>query len=487
MTSTIASSSSIPRWASRANGAALAPVPPSSRSPARSPAIRRATRMSQTPPTTACRCSAPAAPTCARSAPPRARARPSWRPAASPSIPPAGCWWRTTDNNRISSFAQGGGAFLGALTRAGGYRAGFAEPGGVAIDPRGSVYIADTGATRVVRLWGEGTYLSELGGPANLGGAGLSGAGSAAVSASSGDLYVADTGHNRVLVYSPTGALLARVGAGGGSGAPGKRAGRLTTARPPSRLAPSGYVFVADTANNRIVKLRPDGSLVGQFGVIGSGEGRLHSPTGVAVDAGGRVYVVDGFNNRIEVFDEAGHYLARWGLRGVGLGYLSQPTGVAVGCEGSVFVADTNNNRIERFDPAAPAGVGCVAASAWPPPLDVAPRAAREPAPAHRHPRAARPGAHRQLRTGLSRARHRDAVTALPAPPSGARRERPPAGSDAERTRAPARRLGRPAPPAPSPRTSQRDGRARAHRRGRSHRAAHCRYPNLLSSAIMLV
>jgi sugar lactone lactonase YvrE len=242
----------------------------------------------------------------------------------------------------------------------------------VAIDPRGSVYVADTANARVVRLWGEGAYLSELGGPADVGGAGLSGAGSAAVSASSGDLYVADTGHNRVLVYSPAGALLTRVGAGGGDGTAGSSPGSFNHPGAVA-VAPSGYVFVADTANDRIVKLRPDGSLVGQFGVIGSGEGRLHRPSGVAADGAGRVYVADNLNNRIEVFDEAGHYLARWGLRGVGPGQLSQPTGLAVGCEGSVFVADTNNNRIQRFDPAAPAGVGCVPASAWPPPLDVAP------------------------------------------------------------------------------------------------------------------
>jgi len=277
-----------------------------------------------------------------------------------------------TDGNRIESFAQGGGALLSIWTRAGGYKPGFAEPSGIAIDPRGSVYVADTANARVTRLWGEGTFLSELGGPTGFGGAQLSGALSLAVSAATGELDVADTGHNRVLAYSPAGSLLARVGAGGGDGSAGSAPGAFNHPAAVA-VAPSGYVFVADTLNNRVVKLRPDGSFVGQFGLLGSGDGRLHTPTGVAVDAAGRVYVMDNLNNRIEVFTESGHYLTKWGLRGTRLGDFSQPSAVAVGCEGSVFVADTNNNRIERFDPAAPAGVGCLAPGAWPPPLDVTP------------------------------------------------------------------------------------------------------------------
>ncbi len=277
-----------------------------------------------------------------------------------------------SDDNRILSFAQGGGAFLGAWTSTGGSKTGYSEPEGIAFAPQGSVYVADTGDARVTRLWGEGTYLSELGGPADLGGAGLSGAGSVAVSAAGGGVYVADTNHNRILVYSPAGALLVKVGANEADGSAGSGPGAFNHPAAVA-VAPSGNVFVADTANNRIVELTPDGAFARAFGQLGAGDGHLHNPTGVAVDAAGRVYVVDATNNRVEVFDESGHYLAKWGLRGASLGELSQPTAIAVGCEGSVYVADTNNNRVERFDPASPAGVGCLVPGAWPPPLDVAP------------------------------------------------------------------------------------------------------------------
>jgi DNA-binding beta-propeller fold protein YncE len=277
-----------------------------------------------------------------------------------------------TVGNRINLFAAGTGAYAGQWTLAGDYRSSFNAPAGVAVDPRGSVYVADRGNMRIARLWGDGTYLSELGGPAGRGGAQLNGAGSVAVAAGPDLTYVADTAHNRVLVYSAGGSLLARWGAGEGNGASGSGPGDFNH---PAAVAVdgAGNAYVADSGNDRIVKLSPDGRVLTIWGSRGTADGRFHSPSGVAVDAAGSVYVVDSENNRVEQFDANGRFLAKWGVRGVGLGAFSQPTAVAVGCEGSVYVADTNNNRIERFDPVSPAGVGCLAPGTWPPPLDVAP------------------------------------------------------------------------------------------------------------------
>jgi DNA-binding beta-propeller fold protein YncE len=277
-----------------------------------------------------------------------------------------------TVGGRIETFAAGDGAFAGAWTLTGGYRPGFSRPAGIGIDPRGSLYVADQGNERLVRLWGDATYLSELGGPADVGGAQLSGAGSVAVAAGSGDAYVADAGHNRVLVYGPEGTLLAKWGAGGGDGTAGGGAGEFNH---PSAVAVDGggEVYVADTYNNRVVKLTAGGAVLGEWGSAGTGDGRFRSPSGVAVDGGGVVYVLDGENNRVELFDANGRFLAKWGQRGPGLGEFSKPVGLAVGCDGDVYVTDTLNNRVQRFTPASLAPTGCLAPGSWPPPLDVAP------------------------------------------------------------------------------------------------------------------
>jgi tripartite motif-containing protein 71 len=277
-----------------------------------------------------------------------------------------------TVDNRIETFAPGSDAFLEQWTLAGGHAQAFAAPAGIGIDPRGSIYIADPGNQRIVHLWGDSTFLSELGGPANLGGAELDSAGSVAVSAVTGQTYVADTNHNRVLVYGPEGALQAKWGAGEGNGSPGSAPGAFNHPKAVA-VAPSGNVYVADTGNNRVVGLSPSGSVFAEWGSKGSAAKRLHAPTGIAVDANGNVYVVDSENNRVVVFGGNGRYLAKWGLRGTAPGDFSQPTAIAVDCNGEVYVADTNNNRVQRFNLLAPAAGGCLAPGAWPPPLNVAP------------------------------------------------------------------------------------------------------------------
>jgi tripartite motif-containing protein 71 len=277
-----------------------------------------------------------------------------------------------TDGDRIEAFAAGGGAFEGQWTAAGGFAPGFNSPAGIGVDPRGSVYVADQGNGRLVRLWGEGTFLGEIGGPADVGGAALSGAGSVAVAPGPDDTYVADTAHNRVLVYGPEGALRAKWGAGEGDGASGDGAGQFNH---PDAVALNSATdaYVADTANNRVVELSPTGEALRQWGSSGTTDGRFHSPTGIAVDGAGNVYVLDSENNRVQVFSSTGQFLTKWGLRGDGPGELSQPSAIAIGCEGEVYVADTNNNRVEAFTLASPAPSGCVAPATWPPPLNVAP------------------------------------------------------------------------------------------------------------------
>jgi DNA-binding beta-propeller fold protein YncE len=273
------------------------------------------------------------------------------------------------DSNRIELFAPITDTWSGQWTLAPGPQSNLNRPNSIGVDPAGAVYLGDQSA-RIVRLWGDGTPLSELGGPAGLGGATLAGSSAIAVSAVSRDAYVADSGHNRILVYGPEGDVLARWGANGGSGAPGEGQGDFDH---PQAVAvdTAGDVLVADTGNDRVVRLDPAGDVLAEWGTAGGSAGDFRSPDGIGVDAAGVVYVLDSENNRVQAFTADGRYLFRWGNRGTAPGQLSQPGALAVGCEGDVYVADTNNNRIERFEPVTRKGSGCV--GAWPPPLDVPP------------------------------------------------------------------------------------------------------------------
>ena len=75
----------------------------------------------------------------------------------------------------------------------------------------------------------------------------------------------------------------------------------------------SGYVYIADDANHRILKSDSSGNFRKEWGEEGSDKGEFKFPKGVAVDASGYLYVADDGNCRVQKFDSNGNFLSEWG------------------------------------------------------------------------------------------------------------------------------------------------------------------------------
>lgn len=72
------------------------------------------------------------------------------------------------------------------------------------------------------------------------------------------------------------------------------------------QITDDGSIYVADSGNNRIVELRPDGSLKRMIEVPDS---PLNNPEGVHVDGTGNLYIADTGNHRIVLLDRDGRFV----------------------------------------------------------------------------------------------------------------------------------------------------------------------------------
>ena len=63
-----------------------------------------------------------------------------------------------------------------------------------------------------------------------------------------------------------------------------------------------GYIFVADSGNNRIQIFNPDGTFLRAFGRWGQSDGEFKGLEGIAVNAQGNILVADRENHRIQIF-----------------------------------------------------------------------------------------------------------------------------------------------------------------------------------------
>jgi DNA-binding beta-propeller fold protein YncE len=166
-----------------------------------------------------------------------------------------------------------------------------------------------------------------------------------------GSIYIADTENNRIQHITPDGSVLHVWGQFGDS-ATGQALGGTFNQPWGIAVGPDGSVFVADTWNHRIQKFSPEGEFVLMWGYFGQAEqpDAFWGPRDVAVDDEGRVFVTDTGNKRVVVFDGQGNFISEFGTVGLSPGEFDEPVGIDVGQDGRVYVADTWNQRVQIFD-----------------------------------------------------------------------------------------------------------------------------------------
>ena len=168
--------------------------------------------------------------------------------------------------------------------------------------------------------------------------------------AKDGTIYIADAGETNRIFKITEGTITPVAGSQEGDSDDSHASASFNT---PSGLAidGDGNIYVADTGNNRIRKVTPEGQVttVAGDGTAGYLDGpakqaRFNGPIGVAIDAKGNIFVADSYNDRIRAISPDGHV-------GTLSGSFDTPCGVAVTTDGTLIIADTGNDRLHKLTP----------------------------------------------------------------------------------------------------------------------------------------
>ncbi|MCC6724411.1 MAG: gliding motility-associated C-terminal domain-containing protein [Saprospiraceae bacterium] len=183
-----------------------------------------------------------------------------------------------------------------------------------------------------------------------------------------GNIYIADRNNHTIRkLDSNTGIVVTLAGKAGESGSTDGIGSAARFKEPWGVCAtPDGTVYVADTKNNKIRRILPDGTVstiagTGNFGTS-NGPGlssTFGEPTGLEVDADGNIYVADHLTHIIRRINKLGNVSTLAGkpylpgdADGTGAdAEFWRPYGLSLDLEGNILVADEWNHKIRKVTP----------------------------------------------------------------------------------------------------------------------------------------
>ncbi|MFA5963228.1 MAG: SMP-30/gluconolactonase/LRE family protein [Sphingomonas sp.] len=223
----------------------------------------------------------------------------------------------------------------------------FSDPFAIALARDGTRYVADAGDTnRLRRIAADGTVTTLPGTFDTPSGIALDKA---------GNIIVADTGANMIRKIDPTGAVTVLAG----DGTAALRDGPAARARFDGPIGVAvdgkGNVYVADSYNDRIRRISPDGQVNtlagGDAPGFADGTGAtaaFDTPTGLALDRHGALLVADTGNDAIRRVTPDGHVstIARADPND-DTGLLKAPVGLASTWDGYLYVAAARGSIVQ--------------------------------------------------------------------------------------------------------------------------------------------
>lgn len=225
--------------------------------------------------------------------------------------------WKITPDRELIKLA--GSSTIGSTDGVGG-NATFNSLRGIVVDKSGNLFVAEFGGRKIRKITQDGTVTTFAGSGENGSADGLG----ANASFSSpwgiamdgfGNFYVADSGNNKIRKITPDGLVTTFAGSGVNASTDGT--GINASFNNPRELAVDkfGNLYLTESvsSNHKIRKITPNGvvtTLAGS-GEAGSSDGigssaTFNSPLGIAVDDGGNVYVSESGNDKIRKISSAG-------------------------------------------------------------------------------------------------------------------------------------------------------------------------------------
>jgi sugar lactone lactonase YvrE len=259
----------------------------------------------------------------------------------------------------IVTIAGNGGTVIGDLGPATG--ASLSSPRDVALDRAGNIFIYDTGNGRVRRVDKATGFIDTVLGTGLKGFIGDRGPNQDGVLANprgadmdaSGNLYIADTADNAVRVVSPDGKITTLAGNGTGPGLGDGGPAYLATLNAPTDVALFGNtLFICENGNGNIrsVNLADANKTISTYAA-------LNNPVAIAVDSAGILYVAR--SNQIDRVATDGTVTTYVGSspvnkpanpNGDGLPAancrLSNPSGLFIAPTGELYIADTGHDLV---------------------------------------------------------------------------------------------------------------------------------------------